>query len=131
MKKAPDPFKKYLATSKKARENFTKIKPELANLLFRHLFNGVTEDEVLSVVGKDFYYCGKILSNEQKRGIIEEAKMINASTLWKFLLNEMKYSANDKIFNKSTTPDDIIAGKMVLWTLEIMEKKIDKLSNWK
>jgi hypothetical protein len=130
-KTAPNPFKKYIENSKKAREDFAEIKPELANLIFKHLFNGVTEDEVLTVVGKSFYYCGRLLSDDEKRGIISEAKMIQASVLWNFLLNEMTVSANEKIFNKAVSPDDILAGKMVLWTLDIMKKKIAKLANWK
>lgn len=96
--------------------------------VFKHLFNGVTEDDVLKQVGSKLAFRGQILSDVERNGIISEAQMIRSSSAMKLLLNDMKASANDKIFNKSTSVEEILAAKSTLWTVDILERKMKSLA---
>lgn len=99
--------------------------------MFSYLFNGVTERDIIRVIHNKVIYKGNILSDEQKHGIIEGAKTLQSLDVWKILCDEMRFAANKKIYHDSKDTTDIIAGKMVLWTVEVMEKKINSLVQFK
>ena len=44
------------------------------------------------------------------------------------LIESMQYSANDSLFNKSQTIDDMVFAKAMLYTLDVMEKKVENIS---
>lgn len=73
-------------------------------------------------------YQGNPLTSEQKSSIISQAQVLHSMDLYKLLMNEMKYVANKKIFFDAKNIDDMMAGKMVLWTLDVIEKKIENLA---
>ena len=106
-----------------------RIKLKILNWLISHLFNGVTEQDVIQVVGKNMYYKNTLLTPQQRHGIIEEAKAIKSLAIWNILLDEIKHASNKKLYLNSTTTDDMFFGKAGLWIVDILEKKIDTLSN--
>ena len=105
------------------------IKTALINFIAKHLFKLVTESDFLRIDNNaQVSFRGKLLNSIEREAIVVEAKNLHANEMWKLLQNEMVYVANKKMFYDSSTTDDILAGKMVLWTLDVMQKKIDKLS---
>jgi hypothetical protein len=107
------------------------MKGRLTNWIFKHLYNGLTENDVLRMVNGALIYRNTVLLTEQKRVIIEQAKTINSLDLWKMLCDEMKVAANKRMYFDSKNEQDMLAAKMVLWTVDVMEKKIQNLSNIK
>jgi len=105
-----------------------RIKIKMLNWLLSHLFNAVTEQDILTVVGNNMYYKNTLLSHQQRHGIIEEAKSIRGLALWNILLDELKNASNKKIYLSSTSIDDITFGKAGLWVIDIVEQKVKKLS---
>jgi len=105
-----------------------KIKIHILNFLLRHLFNALTEADVLVVSGKSVIIQGEVVSPEIRTEIISGARMLQQLAFWKLLRREMQIEANRRIYLKSLTQDDLIFGKAVLWTIDLMEKKIDNLS---
>lgn len=101
------------------------------NLITKDLFNTVGEQDVISIEGKELFYKEKVLTDADKKSIISQAKTIQDMGLWKILVDELKYLSNRKMYFDSKTEEDILFAKAMLWTVDVMEKKIDKLSKLK
>ena len=98
------------------------------NEVFKSLFNGITEDDVLKFNKGKFTVGGKELTPDDTYAIISGAKGIRETLVWQQLVKDMKYEANRMMFDTSLKYEDMLAGKMVLWTLDVMEKKLASLS---
>ena len=101
---------------------------KIQNEVFKGLFNGITEDDVLKFTKGKFIVGGKELTPEDTHAIIAGAASIKEMLVWQQLLKDMKYEANRMMFDTSLKYEDMLAGKMVLWTLDVMEKKLASLS---
>lgn len=127
--------KKKTATKCPCCEIQKDIKPELqrklAPLVFKHLYNGITEDDILRLEGRQLIHKGVALSPEQKSSIIMQAGELKSNNALIAILQDLKYTANKKIFDDSESVEDIIAAKMALWVIDLIEKKIVNLSNLK
>ena len=101
----------------------------LINFIAKNFFKLVTEDEFLRYEEK----TGRVfnrnipLTQAQIDGIIHEAKSIQENQLFQYMVKEMTFLANKKMFFDSTSENDIVAGKMILWTLDVMTRKIDNI----
>ena len=101
------------------------------NEIFKSLFNGITSDDVLKLVGGNFIVADKVLPTQDCIDITNGAKAIKDMYVWQMLIKDMKHEANKIMYTKSKTTDDILAGKMVLWAIDIMEQKLENLSKLK
>lgn len=97
--------------------------------LTQHLFNAIGEEDVLRVVGREVRFKGKTLSPEMVGKLKQDAKLFSDSSLWEILMNECKYQANVRMYEKSVSVADIVAGKMMLVNVEVIEKKIASLKS--
>jgi hypothetical protein len=106
------------------------MKKYIINFIAGKLFKLVTEDEFLRVDPKtgNVHYRGTVLTKQSVESLAHEAKNIKSSELYKVMLNEMTFIANKKMFFDSTSETDILAGKMILWTLDVLSRKIDNIS---
>jgi hypothetical protein len=105
------------------------MKKYIINYIAKHLFKLITEDEFLRVDKKgDVHFRGTVLTKDQIETLSKEAKDIKSTELYKILLNEMTFLSNKKIFFDSTSETDLLAGKMALWTLDVLSRKIDNIS---
>lgn len=109
------------------------FKIKVLNLLLRHLFNAVTEDSFLKTTLQGGKVRGimlgdKALTENEANELSNDAKFLKRSRLWKLLIESMQYSANDSLFNKSQTIDDMVFAKAMLYTLDVMEKKVENIS---
>lgn len=104
---------------------------EILSFITDDLFNMVTEKDTMQVVGGKLIHNGYALSQDEKNGIIEQAKDIRSFPLYKILLDELKWAANKKMYFSSTVIEDMMAGKLMLYSIDILEKKIDNLSKLK
>ena len=99
------------------------------NLITKDLFNNKKESDCLSSIGGKLSFNGKVLDNKQKETIIGQAKEIRNMDLYILLMNEMQYLANKKMYYESEGEYDILFGKAALWVVDILKKKVDKLSS--
>lgn len=106
-------------------------KRSLTNRLLKYLFNAVTEDDILKVQNGNFIINGKVLDQMSKDDITSGADAIKRMVTWQLLIKDLKWTANDAIFNKSKTEADLIFPKAILFTLDLMEKKLENLSKLK
>lgn len=95
-----------------------------------NLFNSVTEEDVLKYNGK-FLVGDKLLSTQEGQEIVRGAIVIKEMDVWKYLVKDLKNSANLRMFQNSVSTDDLMFGKAMLYCIDVLEKKLDNLSNIK
>jgi hypothetical protein len=101
---------------KVARSEDQKTKEEFLNIVMRHLFCMPTEPEIFEK-----------LPEKNKKTLIQDAEIIKQTDLWNMLINEMKFIACKRMYDESKVWDDMLGGKFMLYTLDVIEKKINKL----
>ena len=114
------------------------LKIALLNWVMRDLWKAATDESYLKVVGDTITITkdqdakgGRPLSREEIREYISEAKAIPKLPLFLAINGSMRNIAKNMIFVKSKSIDDIIAGKMILWSLDVMEQKYQTIADIK
>ena len=109
------------------------LKIKLINWCLKHLFNSVTSNDVLVWNGKAFIVGDKVLPDADAYDIISGADGIKRSYVWQLLVKDLKHTSNKMMYEKSQGEDDMIFGKACLYIIDLLEKKLDNLSNikWK
>ena len=101
---------------------------KLKQYLFKYLFNGITDKDILKIDSKGvLYQDGKKLSSGQTSALINDAIRFEESELWKFMKNEVRYIANKHIFEKSTNTDDLMWGKSILYGIDLQDQLVKRL----
>lgn len=108
-----------------------RIKRKILNYLLRKLFNTVTENEVLGYHKGKLYFNGKMLVESDAKQLIVEAKAIQEMLLWEYLTKNMKWLSNKKMYYDSSCDNDMLAGKMMLYAIDLIEKKVKNLPKTK
>lgn len=105
------------------------MKKSKIDLLTKGLFNEVSKTDVLTEVspGK-LVYKGKLLESIERADLIGQAKLLKKLQLFEMLMYEMKHLCNEKIYYSSKDLFDLSTAKMGLWFIDVLEKKIDKIS---
>ncbi len=93
-----------------------------------HLFSTVGENDILRHEQGQWLHEGRILTEEEIKQIQSEAATFRKFHLYKILNAEVKYHAAYKMYYKSQTVDDLIAGKMIEYVWDIIKTKLKKLS---
>ena len=103
------------------------------NLITKGLFNDpVKEVDLLrEVMPGKLVYKNSVLSSAEKNDVISQAKLLKSLTLHGLLMDEMKHLCEKKIYFDSKDQFDISVGKMGLFLVDVLQKKIDKLSTMK
>lgn len=114
-----------------------RIKQRIVNKLLAYLLNATTEDDFMQVLmkkdlrgtkGYGIMVGGKVLSKEETKSLVSEARIIQRTKLWKLMTKSQKWIANDKIQNKSVTTDDLHFPKAILYNIDVWEKKLMNIS---
>lgn len=108
-----------------------KEKDKLRNELLKDLFNAITEDDVLRYEGGKFYVGENVLPENDKMDIVGGAKSIQDMYVWKQIIKDAKYQANKMMYDNSTSVDDIIFAKAMLFAVNVLESKLSNLSKVK
>src|SRR3990167_10119432 len=105
------------------------LQKRLINWLVKDLFNSIDENDILAF-GKrgGVYLKGKKLDIESVMIIKEEADKFSNSTIWKLIEKQVKFAANLRMYNKSLSPEDMIAGKMALFVLKTIRETLNRLA---
>lgn len=104
------------------------LKRRLLNFLLRHLYNSITEDDVLQTVNGKLLLEGRVLQSAERYRIAMGASTMKQLDFYELILKEMKMAANRKLYFTAATNEDMVFPRAVLWTIDVLEKKIDTLS---
>ena len=95
----------------------------------KHLLRFISEEDLLRPDGKGGIICrGKKVSREMQDQMAAEAEYIQNSITFKLLMTDMEFLANQTMFKKSSSFDDMMFGKVMLYVIDILKKKIANLS---
>lgn len=98
----------------------------------KDLFADINEKEILSQVGGKLYYKGEVLSDNQVNDFAAQADAIKKLEITEIILRELEHIACKAMYYQGE--DDLEAlkfGKSILWTVDVLRKKIHNLSNLK
>lgn len=108
------------------------LRKKTINFLVHHLFRGIVEEDILHISKTGgIVYKGQKLDRESKEAIASQAKQIDDMFIWKILLDEMTYRAEEKMFTKSESYDGMLFGKAMLYNINILKQRIKYLKNIK
>ena len=88
-------------------------------MAMRHIWNAPTVDKWHK------------LPEHDRELIREQARSLKETAIWEFLMEEMKRSAIDSHFVKGTNEKEYLFSKASLWVVDVLDKKLDKLSKLK
>lgn len=111
------------------------LKVKLFNFLLRHVYNMTTEEDVLTVHFTDAVKkLGYILLNGERmdegsqRELVADAKAMLRLGGRMRIKKAICADATEKLVIKSQTIDDMVAGKIMLYTMDIEEKLLEKIA---
>lgn len=78
---------------------------------------------------KDVRIGANMVSKDKAKILKEDVKLILKSDLWPLLLSSMKTDAYHMMYERSKTPEDMIAGKMLLHWQEKVEKTLKEIDD--
>ena len=109
------------------------LKRKFHGLLVRHLFRLPTEEEILRIDQQTgaIYLNGTELDEPQKKELMNSAKALADLPAYSFLTRALIRHAGKRLYYESRTEDDIVAAKMMLYTVDLMEKMRDNIERFK
>ena len=107
------------------------LQKKFINILVHNLYNTITEEDILHVEKGQITFRGSTLDAEYWEKIQNDAKRFENSALWRILTHELKHQANQRMFYRGKSDDDILAGKLLLFLLSVIENKLKFIRNLK
>ena len=106
------------------------LKRFLLKIIVKHLLKGILEEDVLRMSSRGrIIYRGKELSQEDTLIIKAQAEVLSESRVLKLILKDIEFLAQKMMFEKSQSYKDMEFGKAILYTVDMIEKKIRNLAN--
>lgn len=106
---------------------------KLIDWLIHDIYNGVKKEDILKVKKgqgvKKIYYKDKELKSDKAMRIIESADKFEESDIWKILKSEVRFQLKKRMYENSKTEYDLVAGKMGLYIINLIEDKIKEIKN--
>ena len=93
----------------------------------RHLFHTIDSGDLFKEVDGQWTVGGKVLNDGEKQLLKSEAKIFMNTRLWKVLKNEIKFRAEQAMFESAVSEADLTAGKLFLYVLDVIQTRLDKL----
>lgn len=104
------------------------LRKQFINILVKNLYRGVRAKDILRTDKKgNITFRGKPLDHDARHKIAREASLIQNTTVWRLLQEEMQYLAERDIIVSKSSHDEFF-GKAQLYILTVIAEKIDNLS---
>lgn len=104
-----------------------KEKHQLLTEAVGHLFNTIGANDILTIKEKKWFFQDRELDENQVHQLVEEMTFFKKSKLWQVLKADLRYQANKRMFIDSRTIDDLVAGKLILFYIDIIETRLNKI----
>lgn len=101
-------------------------------LAVRRLYSTVGAEDILrrDTASGQWMYAGKPIAKEETAMLIEQAKAMLDSKLWKVLQTDLKYQANKRMYIDSQDVADLVAGKLILLYIDIIHTRLKTLAGF-
>lgn len=107
------------------------MKNRLINWLLRKTLNAVVLEDIITTDKGILKIGGRIPEKTELQALQAEAKAMEGFQLWKIMNETLRAEAIDKGWNKSLNYDDLKTGKMMIYSLDVMESIIKVMKNKK
>lgn len=97
------------------------LKKKLLNWLLKDLFHAIVEEDVVP---------WSHLSDAQREQMAKEARMISETSYWKRLTSSVKQKAQQQMFERSQTYEDMYFGKATLYVVDLLEKRLNAIAKF-
>ncbi|NCC99860.1 MAG: hypothetical protein EOL95_09220 [Bacteroidia bacterium] len=99
----------------------------LNRLLSKKLKMEYPEDIMTITKENKMYFKGKEVDLKQLAKWKDDIEVLNSLEIYKILKDSMRNDAQALIFKKSNNFDDVLNGKMILWTLEQLDAYVGSI----
>ena len=103
----------------------------ILNWLVKSLFKGLRKNDVFRVKNGKLQLDGEECKHDHALKYRDEALKILHSPVWKMVNDKIVYKAEEAMFKKSKTTDDLFFGKAMLYDLDLVNECLKKLSTIK
>lgn len=111
------------------------LQKHLARFLIDDVFNTVSEDDVLRIERSGtptkpdvWHYKNNALTQAQVNLLKSQAASFVQSELWVILSSELRWHALQRGLVKSQTAEDIVASKLLLYLVDVIDSKLKSMS---
>lgn len=106
------------------------LKRKVQIYLLRKLFNVVTEEDVFTFnkTTKKCYLDGRELEEKEVRQLQEEIVFLERTWIWEIFQKTLRHQAKKAMYENSTSFEDMQAGKLMLYNLDVQKKIVENLS---
>lgn len=109
------------------KSNNETAKNEILTEAVKHLFNTISSEDILRFEDGNYIFQGRPLLPDEMQQLKAEAKMWNASKLWKVIDKDVKFQLNRKLYNEANITTDILWGKLIAYYHDIISTRLNKL----
>ena len=104
------------------------LKNKLVNQLIKHLLSPIDDYHVLAVdkAGNE-YLGGKAITNEERKQLRTEAKLLKTLRIWKVLQETIRQKSLEKGMIEATEWEHVLFAKAMLHDLGIMQSIVKQL----
>jgi hypothetical protein len=108
------------------------LKRKMFNWALKKLFPIFKLENVLTANKAGVLFLDqKPIEGKKLANLKEQARLLKNGDLWIILTETMMFQAQRIMFNESKDFQDLINGKMVLYTLDVLQKTIEKIDKTK
>ena len=108
----------------KSRED----KSVILTLAVKHLFNTISQDDILKEKEGQWFFMGRAVSDGEKKLLISEARTFLEMKLWDVIQKDISFQANRKMYLLAENELDIIAGKLWTYCLDCIRTRLKSIS---
>lgn len=102
----------------------------IRNWLLQHLYVALTISDVVSQdKAGNLYVDGKPVTKDEIRQIQAEIKAMDGFRIWKLMGESTKSAAEERLYRKAVTADDMVFGKAMLYNLSLQKSILESFRN--
>lgn len=103
-------------------------KDEVLTEAVRDLFNTIGSDDIIEIQGDSWTIGEKVLKPAEVKHLKSQAHIFVNSRLWRELKKDIKYRANKIMFEKAKSEQDLTAGKLWLYTIDVIDQRLKDMT---
>ncbi len=109
-----------------------RFKTWVLNKVFYHLFPIFKAEYVLTASKSGHLFLnGELVTEKEKHSLKAQARMMRNTRIWEIMSATLKSQAQQVMFKEAKDLQDVINGKVMCYTIEVMENILKKIEEAK
>ncbi len=93
------------------------------NQVLRHVYQLAIPEDVVSITKDGKVHLGDdVVTEAELKNLVAEASFIKRTRLWSLMTETLRLDAQQRMFNNSTSYQDMLNGKMMMYNISVQEK---------